>query len=151
LRVSTNLRVSTAARDILTSWVGQARAIQTVHAVANLRGKAAIAQHDLPNNSEVSQHEAVVVSQPPTYAQVLVGQQSARGTPAALQDRKQPREQHTTGYSLEKKVVRRAVSDDQRKLDKGKCPACVKRLMNQCPIVLANWIGIAPQILPKLS
>jgi hypothetical protein len=96
------------------------------YAVANLHGKAAIAQHDLPDDVEVSQHEAAVVSQPPTYAQVLVGQQSARGTLPALQDRKQPREQYTTGYSPEKKVVRRAVSDDQRKLDKGKRPACVK-------------------------
>jgi hypothetical protein len=81
---------------------------------------------------EESQPEAAVLSQPPTYAQVLVGQQTARGTPAALQDRKQ----HTTGYSPEKKVVRRAVSDNQPKRYKGKCPPCVKRLMNRCPIVL---------------
>jgi hypothetical protein len=118
-------------------------------AMANLHGEAALAQHYLPDDVEASQHQAAAVSQPPTYAQVLVGQQSARGTPAALQDRKQPREQHATGYSPEKKVVRRAVSEDQRKLDKGKCPACVKRLMIRCAIVLANWIWIAPQTLPK--
>jgi hypothetical protein len=121
-----------------------------LYAVANLHGKAALAQEVLSTDVEASQHKAAPVSQPPMYAQVLVGQQIARGTPAALQDRKQPREQHTTEYSLEMKVAPRAISEDQRKIDKGKCSACVKRLMNRCPVVLANWIRIA-QTLPKLT
>jgi hypothetical protein len=88
-----------------------------LYAVANLHGKAALAQEVLSDDVEASQHEAAPVSQPPIYAQVLVGQQIARGTPAALQDRKQPREKHPTGYSPEKKLARRAISEDQRKIE----------------------------------
>jgi hypothetical protein len=139
LRVSTSLRVSTAACDVLASWVGQARSKSNTNSTRWRTCMAKQQSRDMTSRIiEESQPEAAVLSQPPTYAQVLVGQQRARGTPAALQYRKQPREQHTTGYSPEKKVVRRAVSEDQRKRYKGKCPACVKRLMNRCPIVLEH-------------
>jgi hypothetical protein len=46
------------------------------YAVANLRGKAALAQHNLPDDVQASQHEAAPLSQPATYAQVFVGRQS---------------------------------------------------------------------------